>query len=425
MASEMSDEEYEFIMWWKIENYRYCWQKCGKEFSSPIFVATSMENTKWRLLLYPAGVDDKRCIGFFLQREEVDEGPDSVEINFVLEFLRSNGSVLVKEYSDKTSFRKSGGLGFPKFVGRTRVMQLEGDPLLPLNILTVRCRVCRCENRGQECVQTYAKTVINFEKISFVWAVEKFSSLKLDQRIPFEMKSTSKEVFMDVCIYGFMEVWKFFPMGISFEGIISTKIELTVPQIESVDIRSVPKINISKKQLKNARSLGEDFETLFTDGTLSDIKLCTETESFPAHSAVLCARSPVFKAMFSDDMKEKIKGSVDIIDLDDDTVRRMLLYMYTDSFEDLQWESAIRLYRSADKYEILSLRGKCSAFLKENLSLTNACDALVLADKHQDKYFKEAVQKCKPATNYVFAYSKYSAVIDMTPETSFGRRLSI
>ncbi|GFY76919.1 hypothetical protein TNIN_131481 [Trichonephila inaurata madagascariensis] len=50
------------------------------------------------------------------------------------------------------------------------------------------------------------------------------------------------------------------------------------------------------------------------------------------------------------------------------------------------------LYEAADKYEILALREKCSAFLEDHLSHTNVCDALVLADIHQDNDFKDVVQ---------------------------------
>ncbi|GFR05098.1 tdpoz3 [Trichonephila clavata] len=182
-----------------------------------------------------------------------------------------------------------------------------------------------------------------------------------------------------------------FPTGISFKGIIGTKIELTLPQTQSIDLRSVPIINTSGRQSDDASSLKEDFKALYTEGTLSDIMLSTETKTFPAHSAVLCARSPVFKTMITDD-RTKIKESVDIVDMDADTVRRMLSYMYTDSVEDLQWESALRLYEAANKYEILSLRKKCSDFLEHSLSLTNACDALLLADRHQDHDFKMIVQ---------------------------------
>ncbi|GFR08826.1 tdpoz3 [Trichonephila clavata] len=250
--------------------------------------------------------------------------------------------------------------------------------------------------------------------MSFIWAIDKFSCLKIDEKIPFEMKSTSEEVVMSfglilcegqhsddlifIDIQCFIKKYKYFlfkvflmddtgknteskeqefwynahlknkmlnlrltktelmekksfylkddtlslhcecvfPTGISFEGIISTKIELTLPQTESIDLRSVPIINTSGKQSDDASSLKEDFKALYTEGTLIDIILCTKSKTFPAHSAVLCARSPVFKAALTNDMK-MIKESVDTIDMDADTVRRMLSYMYTDSVEDLQW----------------------------------------------------------------------------------------
>ncbi|GFQ63899.1 TD and POZ domain-containing protein 1 [Trichonephila clavata] len=419
MSGENSDEEYEFIMGWNIENYLYCWQRYGEELHSPLFTATSMKNTKWRLSLNPVGDTKKNYIGCYLNREE-DDGPESIEVYYVLEILGIDGSVLGKKNEGKHEFIIDEYMGDSSFVEWTRVLQFEKNNFSPLNTLTVCCKMRRCENRSKECMQMFAKTVINVEKMSSIWDIKQFSSLKLEQRIPFVMKSMSKEVLMKLnlflcegrrsdeiifidfdCVnkkmkYFYFKVfliadggnkidcnqrdfwckeneknWMFslrltkmdllgkkdlylkddilslycecvFPTVISFEGIVSTKFEVIIPL-------SVPKVNIIGKQSDNARSLIEDFKTLYTDGTLSDIKLSTETKSFPVHAAVLCARSPVFKAMFSDDMKEKIKGSVDIIDLDDDTICRMLLYLYTDRLEDLQWESALRLYEAADK----------------------------------------------------------------------------
>ncbi|GFY51904.1 hypothetical protein TNIN_51351 [Trichonephila inaurata madagascariensis] len=96
--------------------------------------------------------------------------------------------------------------------------------------------------------------------------------------------------------------------------------------------------------------------------------------------------------MFHNDMKEKHSECVDIEDLDDDTVKRMLLYMYTGTLPDLQWDSACNLYTAADKYEILSLKSDCTSFLMDTLTLDNACDLLILADRHQDKYLKSGIQ---------------------------------
>ncbi|GBO03825.1 hypothetical protein AVEN_254315-1 [Araneus ventricosus] len=50
-----------------------------------------------------------------------------------------------------------------------------------------------------------------------------------------------------------------------------------------------------------------------------------------------------------------------------------------------------KLYTAADKYNIPSLKRRCSSFLKDNLYPSTACDVLVLADMHQDHDLKSAV----------------------------------
>ncbi|GFU07712.1 hypothetical protein NPIL_350791 [Nephila pilipes] len=150
--------------------------------------------------------------------------------------------------------------------------------------------------------------------------------------------------------------------------------------------------NAIAEQLDSMSDLKEDFGRLYDEGLHSDMKLRTATETFHTHKNILSIRSPVFRKMFATDMKENIQECVDIPDLDDDTVRRMLLYVYTNALEDLQWESALRLYAAADKYEIVALKSKCSCFLKRNLCPSNLYDALVLADRHADGELKAAAQ---------------------------------
>ncbi|CAL1294985.1 unnamed protein product [Larinioides sclopetarius] len=135
-----------------------------------------------------------------------------------------------------------------------------------------------------------------------------------------------------------------------------------------------------------------DLTCLHEDQSTCDVKLKTKMNTFPVHTAILSARSPVFKAMFSNDMKEKTNGCVDVSDLQDETVRRFLLYLYTDQLEDLTWDEALQLFKAADKYAVISLRDKCSNFLKSNLNFENACEALMLSDLHQDKDLKKRTQ---------------------------------
>ncbi|GFT35102.1 TD and POZ domain-containing protein 3 [Trichonephila clavipes] len=139
--------------------------------------------------------------------------------------------------------------------------------------------------------------------------------------------------------------------------------------------------------------LQENLESLYKENFLCDTKLVTKTKSFLAHKCILSARSPVFKAMFNNDMRERNSECVNIEDLDEDTVQRMLLYMYTATLPDLQWDSACDLYTASDKYEILSLKNECSSFLKDSLSPANACNLLILADIYQDEDLKSSAEE--------------------------------
>ncbi|GBM04118.1 Speckle-type POZ protein B [Araneus ventricosus] len=136
-------------------------------------------------------------------------------------------------------------------------------------------------------------------------------------------------------------------------------------------------------------SLKNDYQNLYQEGTLSDFTIRVGDESLRVHKAVLCARSPVFKAMLTSNMKENAENVVDISDLEEDTVRRMLTFMYTDMAGDLDWETAKKLYFAADKYGLIALKRICAEALKQDLSVTSVGEALVLANMHADDDLKK------------------------------------
>ncbi|CAL1262209.1 unnamed protein product [Larinioides sclopetarius] len=144
----------------------------------------------------------------------------------------------------------------------------------------------------------------------------------------------------------------------------------------------------------------DDLKSMLNNSLHSDIKLKTSSHSYPAHKCILSTRSPVFEAMFSTDMKEKIDNCVDIGDLKEDTILRMLRYIYGADVGELEWTSATELYEAADKYQILNLKDMCSSFLKNNLRPSNACKALILADLHEDQDLKGFVQ------DFILSYGK-------------------
>ncbi|GBN51734.1 Speckle-type POZ protein [Araneus ventricosus] len=168
-------------------------------------------------------------------------------------------------------------------------------------------------------------------------------------------------------------------------GIISPKSTNTVVESENEH-------NIGKEKSRIVPVMANDLKSMYNDRIFSDTELRTSTQTFSAHKNILSARSPVFRKIFCNDMKEKNSGHVDITDLEDDTLHRMLLYIYTDTLDDMQFDNGCKLYVAADKYEILTLRSSCSSFLKENFSPVKACDVLALGDRHQDDDLKSDVQ---------------------------------
>ncbi|GFY73685.1 hypothetical protein TNIN_429801 [Trichonephila inaurata madagascariensis] len=139
-----------------------------------------------------------------------------------------------------------------------------------------------------------------------------------------------------------------FTIGFVFNGIENISSGIS-PSIQEGNFTSDGFIS-KKMRLDSKTVLTEHFKSLYKENWLCDTKLKTKSGLFPAHKNILGARSPVFKAMFKNDMKEKHSNCVDIEDLDDDTVQRMLLYMYTATLPDLQWDSACNLYFAADKH---------------------------------------------------------------------------
>lgn len=75
--------------------------------------------------------------------------------------------------------------------------------------------------------------------------------------------------------------------------------------------------------------LPEDLEDLFRSQEFSDVTISANGREFKAHKAILAARSPMFRGMFSHDMKETKYNRVDVPDVDPDVLQEMLRFIYT------------------------------------------------------------------------------------------------
>ena len=91
--------------------------------------------------------------------------------------------------------------------------------------------------------------------------------------------------------------------------------------------------------------LKRNYDTISSTSDVYIIAESTNSESILAHKAILTLRSPVFKAMFDSNMYECNTNQIQIPDFDAITIRRMVEFLYKDTFTDIyiQYEDFVSL----------------------------------------------------------------------------------
>ncbi|XP_042898280.1 uncharacterized protein [Parasteatoda tepidariorum] len=137
--------------------------------------------------------------------------------------------------------------------------------------------------------------------------------------------------------------------------------------------------------------LQQNFSKLLVDKEFTDVQFRVDNEMMTGHKNILACRSPVFAAMFDQQMTENNTGIVDIVDVEAKTFSSFLEYIYTGSVEKMDEELALNLLVVADKYDVPSLAKKCSLLLMSVLSNRNLCKVLLIADMVHQKELKSFV----------------------------------
>jgi len=115
----------------------------------------------------------------------------------------------------------------------------------------------------------------------------------------------------------------------------------------------------------------------------SDVTLQVGEEAFPAHKAILSARSQVFASMFDHNMIEQQSSVVEIADMEALVMRHFLHFLYTGELgAALDVQLAKDLFMAADKYQVHQLKTFCEAFMSKNLTPENVSYVMVLAHLH-------------------------------------------
>ncbi|GFS94058.1 hypothetical protein TNCV_1810791 [Trichonephila clavipes] len=388
---------------WVTENFSYCWEKNGEYISSPEFATNTIKGSCWRLELYPKGYEckSKDFISFYLHRKSgfKDENFESIACNiaFELSFIAIDGSVLVTKLFDKNDFHISMKWGTSAFVKCEEVFRIRRNDYLPGNVLTTRCRIWEQNKEDTEYGHSFARTRIAVERRSFVWNIKQFSSIV--ESICELPSASEKNSVMTL---------KFFPSGgRNSETFIRVKVRIHDYKLKFFTFRlylvdtsgnTTECLNDEVAFTTNIKTALFMFPTYTKEKLLDYRNLYLPNDVLKLHCECAFATGIVLEQIeyvcyyVRQRHEGKNEGCVEIEDLDDDIVQRLLLYIYTAKLQDLQWDSACNLYAAADKYEILSLKTECSFFLKDNLTQDNACDLLILAGMHQDEDFKSTIQ---------------------------------
>ncbi|XP_029936729.1 kelch-like protein 23 isoform X2 [Myripristis murdjan] len=116
---------------------------------------------------------------------------------------------------------------------------------------------------------------------------------------------------------------------------------------------------------------------LFTDVTLK----CGSGQVFHCHKAVLSARSPYFKIMFTADMRERSKSVIKLTGIDCDVLGVLVNYMY--SARVCITESNVQsLLEAADLLQLNSVKQACEEFLVRFLDVDNCLGMHAFAQLH-------------------------------------------
>ncbi|GFR12179.1 hypothetical protein TNCT_3321 [Trichonephila clavata] len=162
-------------------------------------------------------------------------------------------------------------------------------------------------------------------------------------------------------------------------------------------------------------SFKRDIENLFKEGKFCDVKLRAGGIEIPCHKFILFARSPVLNKMIDeiDEIDAELgvdnptDTELDFDDLDGDTLKQMVQFLYTERIENIKYASALKLLAAAQKFQIWDLKEKCSEYLRASFTFENISVTIAAADLHNDHDLMEC------AFEYI---SKYWGEISTTKE---------
>ncbi|KAM0063699.1 putative chromatin remodeling & transcription regulator BTB-POZ family [Helianthus debilis subsp. tardiflorus] len=132
-------------------------------------------------------------------------------------------------------------------------------------------------------------------------------------------------------------------------------------------------------QKESSASALSSLGRMLSESIHTDIIINASNGIIEAHRAVLAARSPVFRSMFSHDLKEKELSTINIPDMSIEACEAFLKSLYGNIENNDFLNHRLDLLRAADKYEVLDLKEACHESLVEDIDTKNVLVRLQIA----------------------------------------------
>ena len=129
--------------------------------------------------------------------------------------------------------------------------------------------------------------------------------------------------------------------------------------------------------------------SLYKDEVLTDTIIKCQDKEFKVHRVVLASQSPVFRAMFEADMKEKQSGVIEVSDITPEAMSDLVTYLYTGTAPNLK-TLARELLEAAEKYQLARLLMICETEQGDKMKEAGVIGTLILADLHGRVCLKKA-----------------------------------
>lgn len=247
----------------------------------------------------------------------------------------------------------------------------------PGRIVSVHCNLSIVDNESKDIVSSEYKHRFEYSRCNQYWR--------------FPLFITKNKILENRHIY-LVENTLFLRLNCTISvGVVSSEVKTLLTNLDKETCTCSNKPKYNKQCMTDTEFLdpSKDFMSEIRCSMFEryDFKLYVGSKRFHVHKSILSARSPVFKSIFMNDSR-----SSRIVDVDKDTMQRMLLYIYTDVVEQMDWEASCKLYSGAVLYGLEPLKLRCSSILKSSVRISNVLELLLMADTHQDKDLTEVVK---------------------------------